>query len=195
MPRCGLVYWKAQRVVGEGAYSPGLEHDAQLYETALRRLGFDVTHISVWCDAKDRQARSDALRSCEVVVGFEELGSSDLLQELRRLRSARDSRLIQIVLVPNLEVMSREPGRANKWLATLENMDIVDSIVCKTLPSAFDEFASLAQALYRKCRHVSFLLAAPTPELPRVRSHTSALSCTGSENCQHPARHSRADRC
>lgn len=52
----GLIYHKPKRRLGDGAYSPGLEYDADVYckelngNVAARIKGFDIqcTHIPAW---------------------------------------------------------------------------------------------------------------------------------------------------
>jgi len=90
------TYWKAQRVVGEGAYSPGLEHGAQLYETGPRCAAFALMPRA-YLGLVGREKSAGAVRCALQLRSCEELGSRDLLQELRRLRFARDSRLLHYI--------------------------------------------------------------------------------------------------
>jgi len=43
-PVCGLIIWESKRVIGDGAFSPGLEYDAEVYTSALKSNGFDTVN-------------------------------------------------------------------------------------------------------------------------------------------------------
>ena len=62
-PTCGLVIWESKREVGSGAYSPGLEYDAQVYREAFTRVGVACVNISPWSASSADQARVDQLIS------------------------------------------------------------------------------------------------------------------------------------
>jgi lipopolysaccharide biosynthesis glycosyltransferase len=112
----GIVAFKRARVVGQGAYSPGLEYDAQLYLRELLKYG-NCIEISPLFIPKV----IEKIMLCDVIIGFEEIGDNQLIKEMRKMNK-------RVVLVPNFEVMARD----YKWKATLDNYDYIETIIKKT---------------------------------------------------------------
>jgi len=47
--RIGFLVLERKRVVGQGAFSPGLEYDAQVMKNEFERLGAHCSVIPPWC--------------------------------------------------------------------------------------------------------------------------------------------------
>jgi hypothetical protein len=136
---------KSTRSVGQGAYSPGLEYDAKLYQERLESHGIAVRYIVPYgADA----AAIKELQNCDFVIGFEELGVEALITAMRLLK--QEQRLRLVVLVPNLEVMDDAPRL--KWAPTLQNLDVIDVVVSKAMPEDERTFSDLIETLWKRKR-------------------------------------------
>ena len=142
--------------MGQPTYSPGLVHDAKVYQQAFTKSTslsncssingslprFEVVNISPEWDRNGTatEATLAALRNnLDVIIGLEELGSQDMIDTLHEMRSSLSRNPSSprpiIIWVPNLEVTSddRTMTKNGKWRATLEALptNLIDIIVAK----------------------------------------------------------------
>lgn len=154
---------RTRRTVGTATYSPGLEHDAKLYERAfaapLKSAGeatgvrFETVAISPQWD-RNGLASAETLAALrdrlDVIVGLEELGSENMISELQSLQSlSTATRPAPVVIwVPNCEVLDdRSTIKSSKWRATLEALPsgFIDLVIAK-MPRREDFLRCIRQA-------------------------------------------------
>lgn len=107
----GIICVRGRRTPGLATYSPGLEHDARLYEKAFAATSlttgtltpdnsdeqtkahtrFEVVKISPEWDRNGvaTPATMSSLCGLDVILGLEELGSADMIQRLQALKHIR----------------------------------------------------------------------------------------------------------
>jgi hypothetical protein len=93
------------------AYSPGLEYDALIYEQLFTSYRFTCIPIQTWYTSEiERIQIIHSLSLVDVIIGFEDLGTNEMLSYIRNLR---DYKTLLVIWIPNLEVYHIKTK--NKW--------------------------------------------------------------------------------
>jgi len=142
----GLICHKHPRKIGKPSNSPGLEHDAIVYEEQLLLHGFTVVYIKPWTETKEEITTCQKLiDDCSVLIGFEELGSNEVISCIKQSTTPKT-----IFLIPNLEAtINIEDCPKGKWAPTLKNLYLVDHIISKNISKVFDELVVKMYSTYK----------------------------------------------
>ena len=103
-----------ERKIGDSATSPGLEYDAKVYFDVLSKKGFKIQICNSWYKTeKERTENIKKIVESQIIIGIEELGSSDYHHYYKSK---------YIILIPNLEIDT--PYIKNMY-ANLPKLDLI----------------------------------------------------------------------